>query len=1532
VHGTVNLDRASAQQPLEFFVMCSSLSGALGNVGQCDYALANAFMDRYAQYRQGLVAAGERCGRTVSIGWPLWEAGGMQIEAPLREHLKDSGLAVLPSEVGVQLLYEAWRSSQPHVIVMYGERARLRASFGLAVPPTAPPERAAALSDTAVIHTAVIDTAPSDTAVIDAGAPELLRQVQNWLVREIGELLHIRIEEIDIGSQFGEFGFDSITLTRLANRLQERCGIRLAPMLFFEHPTPERCAQHLVSEHTEQLSRVLTGTPRVQSQEVPRVEPQPPPPPPSSSERNGAPEPIAIIGMSGCFPQAADIERFWAQLQAGRDCIGEVPAQRWDWRALGADEEQTTPARWGGFIEGVEQFDPLFFGISPHEARLMDPQQRLLLMHVWQAMEEAGYASEALSGSRTGVFIGTGPTGYAELLAQAATPIEGHSSTGLVASVGPNRVSYLLNLRGPSEPIETSCSSSLVAIHRAVRAIRAGECELAFAGGVNTLLSPWLHMSLAKAGMLSPHGRCKTFSSAAQGYVRGEGVGVLLLKPLSAAERDGDHIHGLIRASSENHGGRASSLTAPNPQAQAELIVAAVREARIDPRTIGYIEAHGTGTPLGDPIEVNALKSAFAQLSAAVSPTPWCGIGSVKTNIGHLEMAAGVAGVIKVLCQLEHRELVPSLHCEPRNPYIELSGSPFYIVQENQPWRAPLDQHGRELPRRAGVSSFGFGGVNAHLVLEEYRGSERPASQTPRHPALIVLSAKSDERLTEQVRQLLRWLETHAPSDRELHDIAYTLQVGRDAMEHRLATSALTVEELREKLDLYLQPTPVMAELYHGEVKRNAAVGLLNADEDLRGTVATWIGKGKYARLLELWVSGGTVEWQQLHRERKVRRVTLPTYPFAPERYWPDVAASLPSVQQRPTHSPLDAPFEQRLKEALSEIVGLPVESIDDARPLSFYGVDSIATLRLVNAIRHFAPAYAWPKHLAAKDLTLAQLAAHSGASVHASHTTDERGIRCLKPAANATARLLVFHCFAFGPGSMPWLSGLRDDVEVWSVGATDIATWGELVQTLAEGIRELFDRPVVLWGHSMGAIVAFEVLHYLERQHQLRARHVVLSASPPPSAFARMKYSTPFYDISANLDERELEVRLLEHQLIVPRSLGVPLVSTTALRNDVRLIQSYESAEGRRLSSPLCIVHATHDALVGDPSVLEQWSAWTAASSRCEHIEGTHLFFINPPRSFISILQDSCCTTSEASCDESPRGLYRLKSMCSGSQDAPLFPLGSDPRGYIIYAEDGHVAAHIWHARRPVADVCDCAKAEQFLTYIAYCGRFSHDGGAIDHKIIVSVSPELEERSLRRYRSVQGNELTLSTSAVVMKEGRQHDYASYQKLLWESCEATPLPQLESLVGSWTLKEIDGMQLDDGALKGLCIVSGEGYVSLMLSNRERPNMKYKNPALASDEEIELALRTCVAWLVRLPEHPAGSETLVYQAPFASDLARLSCSEDAGELQVTWPVQRGAEESLIQSRWVRTAPQQESQVIAMSGVTRIDARLRSRTHH
>ncbi|WP_258572664.1 beta-ketoacyl synthase N-terminal-like domain-containing protein [Streptomyces sp. KM273126] len=775
----------------------------------------------------------------------------------------------------------------------------------------------------------------------DLDTETLTERVREVLVDKVCELLKVSVTDLDVDVELSEYGLDSIVITQLVTMVNDSLGLELVPTVLFEHPTLRAFSGHLVSAYGPLLAPRLglrppgTGPAEPASVQEPTPEPIPKPAPavalpaPTPTHRQDRQEwrdePIAVVGVSCRFPQAEDLDAFWRNLSEGRDCVAEVPADRWDWRAQYGDplkEPGRTNVKWGGFMDGVADFDPLFFGIAPKDAVHMDPQQRLLMLYVWKALEDAGYAADGLAGSNLGLFVGTNDTGYS-LLADRSTGRDGSvSPTGSVPSVGPNRMSYFLDVHGPSEPVETACSSSLVAIHRGMVSLERDECDMAVVGGVNTMVIPDGHISFSKAGMLSTDGRCKTFSDRADGYVRGEGVGMLVLKRLSVAERDGDHIYGLIRSTAENHGGRSNSLTSPNPKAQAALIRHAYSRTGIDPRTVGYIEAHGTGTRLGDPVEIDGLKAAFRELyeeRGVGVEGAHCGVGSVKTNIGHLELAAGVAGVIKVLLQLRHRTLVKSLHCESVNPYIDLEGSPFRLVRERQPWPAPRDGEGRELPRRAGVSSFGFGGVGAHVVLEEYVPPVEVPAPAP-GPVAIVLSAPEPETLRARARQLADWIDEGRLTDAELPRLAHTLQVGRVAMDERLAFLTHTPADLRERLGAFLDGGKAQG-VHTGRAQRQAPWSELAEDDDIAAAIDRWMAKGKLGRLLKLWVTGFDVDWRRLYGDTAPRRMPLPVYPFQLRRYWiadgtndtlpaptpPHVAAPLPAPSPLPAPAPTAA-------------------------------------------------------------------------------------------------------------------------------------------------------------------------------------------------------------------------------------------------------------------------------------------------------------------------------------------------------------------------------------------------------------------------------------------------------------------------------------------------------------------------------------------------------------------------------------------------------------------------------------------------
>ncbi|GAA6621631.1 type I polyketide synthase [Scytonema sp. NUACC26] len=518
-------------------------------------------------------------------------------------------------------------------------------------------------------------------------------------------------------------------------------------------------------------------------------------------------EPIAIIGIGCRFPNAKTPEAFWHILRNGVDVITEIPSERWDIDTF-YHPEAATPGkmntRWSGFLEQVDRFDPSFFGISPREAQQIDPQQRLLLEVTWEALENAGIVPESLAGSQTGVFIGISNADYHRLLYKDLSRIEAYSGTGTASSIASNRLSYVLNLSGVSVAIDTACSSSLVAVHLACQSLQTGESNLCLVGGVNLILSPEPTITFSQAQMMSPEGRCKTFDTSADGYVRGEGCGVIVLKRLCNALRDGDNIQAIIRGSAVNQDGLTNGLTAPNGPSQQAVIRQALEKAGVIPAQISYVETHGTGTPLGDPIEVNSLKTVLME-GRDVNQTCW--IGTVKTNVGHLEAAAGIAGLIKVVLSLQHGEIPPHLHFKQLNPYIKIKNTPIKIPTELQKWFAD------EKSRFAGVSSFGFGGTNAHVILEEAPlqvksmpllaqyavGSEAKGQKSKeRSHHILTLSAKCEKALQELAQRYQEFLGNNSTA--AIADICFSANTGRAHFNHRLAIITSDKQELVDKL------------------------------------------------------------------------------------------------------------------------------------------------------------------------------------------------------------------------------------------------------------------------------------------------------------------------------------------------------------------------------------------------------------------------------------------------------------------------------------------------------------------------------------------------------------------------------------------------------------------------------------------------------------------------------------------------------------------------------------------------------------
>ncbi|MFN8400210.1 MAG: amino acid adenylation domain-containing protein [Anaerolineales bacterium] len=602
--------------------------------------------------------------------------------------------------------------------------------------------------------------------------------LQTWLVTRIASILEMDAAEIDPRQPFTYYGLGSVQAVSLTGDLEDFLGRKLAPTLAWDYPTIELLANHLAS--SSQPTKPVSSPASIQ--------------PASTFTR----EPIAIIGMSCRFPKAANPQAFWDLLRNGVDAISEVPVERWNVDEFYSSDSTAgkVTSRWGGFLEDVDLFDTQFFGISPREATRMDPQQRLLLEVSWEALENAFISPASLAGTRTGVFVGISSNDYSRLQFDDTEKIDAYAGTGNAHSIAANRLSYFYDLRGPSMAVDTACSSSLVAAHLACQSLQNGESDLGVVGGVNLILTPELTITFSQARMLSPDGRCKTFDASADGYVRGEGCGVIILKRMSDAIRDGDNILALIRGSAVNQDGRSNGLTAPNGLAQQDVIRQALANAQVAPHQIGYVEAHGTGTPLGDPIEMASLHAVLddGQTNGRVL------VGSVKTNIGHLESAAGIAGLIKAVLAMQNEAIPPHLHLKEVNPYLSLENSRLEIGTYLRPWKR------REQPRFAGVSSFGFGGTNAHIVLSDAPMIAAPTSsekmERPRH--MLALSAKTDSSLLALAEQASAQLES---TQAAVSDFSFTANTTRPHFEHRLAIHASIPAELKAGLDEFVSNT-----------------------------------------------------------------------------------------------------------------------------------------------------------------------------------------------------------------------------------------------------------------------------------------------------------------------------------------------------------------------------------------------------------------------------------------------------------------------------------------------------------------------------------------------------------------------------------------------------------------------------------------------------------------------------------------------------------------------------------------------------
>ncbi|MCG8617604.1 MAG: SDR family NAD(P)-dependent oxidoreductase, partial [Desulfobacterales bacterium] len=778
IEGCLALEAAFGDQPLDFVCYYSSTSAVLGDFGACDYAIANRFMAAFARYK----AKGKSAVKHIAIHWPLWRDGGMgfDFDGGAEMYLKSSGQRLLETAEGTELFDRLIARDGSRHLVLAGVPRRLRRFMGLEKPEPVP-------------EISVVPVTSGRRA--EMKGLSLAQCLETDLKLQISSLLGIDVNLLDADANLADFGFDSILFAKFADALTEFYGTEITPSIFFGNPSIERLVHYFLEKHAGLMegfyeeSRLDTenyqSQPEVREQRLAKA----PVTPRRRTARflttapgDAVSDDIAIIGMSGRFPQARNIDEMWDILKGGKDAVTEIPIERFDWRRYyGPGSESVMVSNRCGIVPGASEFDPSFFEISPKEAKGMDPRQRLLLQESWRALEDAGYGPAHLRNNRMGIFVGmeSGGSGGSEYGEKGIT--SDHEGVSAV------RLAYFLNFHGPAMAINTSCSSGLVAAHQACQSLRTSECDTAIAAGVNLMLHPDTFVGLSRSGMMSPSGKCFAFDRRADGMVPGEAVVSLVLKRLSDAERDNDPVYAVIRGSAINYDGKTNGITAPNQDAQAELMKTVYDRYQIDPRDIAHIVTHGTGTKLGDSIEINALADAFKDYSG---DERFCALTSTKTNFGHCFAASGLVSLVSLVQAIRHETIPRSIHFSEENDHITWKDSPFYVNAETKPWPS-----GNGMKRLGAVSAFGMSGTNAHMVVESHDGRSRNEAVQTEPAYLLVFSAKQETVLEDKIREMAAYLETSGVKTAGLGGICSTLSAGRHHFKHRAAIVVQDVDD-----------------------------------------------------------------------------------------------------------------------------------------------------------------------------------------------------------------------------------------------------------------------------------------------------------------------------------------------------------------------------------------------------------------------------------------------------------------------------------------------------------------------------------------------------------------------------------------------------------------------------------------------------------------------------------------------------------------------------------------------------------------
>ena len=846
VLGAWHLHRATMTQDLDLFVLFSSTAGILGNPGQSNHAAANTFLDQLARHRRALGLAGQ------TIAWGAWSEVGEAEEQRERigEWLTERGTRWITPERGIEALEFLIRQDWTNAVAVTIDWGSMREN--LQSPPAMLERFTTAASTDSLGSDDLMDDLLSGLA--DASLDQREGLFSEFLQQQLQAIMRMPTVPVP-AAEFSDLGMDSLMAVALRNNINRALkGLYVAPnTVVFDYPSIARLAGYLASEVVDLVAADDQPTAVATAFEQ-RREPE------TSKRSRPGDDAIAIVGMACRFPGSENVDAFWKLLDEGRSAVTESRMDGGDWTGmLGDPNAENSYERQGAFLKNIDEFDSRFFRIQPIEARTMDPQQRIMLETGWQAFEDAGIDPEGLKGSRTGVYAGISGSEYRNVLSRNG----GDDLLGTLPSMAVGRIAFTLGLQGPAVPIDLACTSSLAAVHQGVSALRNGEVDLALAGGVSIILSQSTSRFLAELGILSQSGKTASFDASGDGFVRGEGCGFVVLKRLGQAEADGDRIWGVIRGSAVNQNGAGFSMISPNGAAQQTVMREALERSGLAPSDIDYLEAHGTGTPLGDSIEANAVAAVYSGDRGADRPLI---MGSTKTNIGHLEAASGMASLIKVILSMNHRLIPRHLHFSTPNPEIDWNNMPLRIPAEAMDWPTSPDR-----PATAAINTFGMTGANAHVIVEGYEAAA-PQSTTPGTPKarLLPLSAKGDTALRDLAERYHDWLDerTNGATDAANHaddmlaDMAWTASVGRSHFPARAGVVFRDIDELRAGLRRLIDSDP------------HADGGAANGDSNSLSAAARAYEAGQDINFVNFFAGEGR------------RRISVPGYPFQRRRFW----------------------------------------------------------------------------------------------------------------------------------------------------------------------------------------------------------------------------------------------------------------------------------------------------------------------------------------------------------------------------------------------------------------------------------------------------------------------------------------------------------------------------------------------------------------------------------------------------------------------------------------------------------------------